>query len=331
MRIRILFPSLFLLLTSVAASQQVADTTFNTKLTKPAFTTKHPVVVIDQAHGNFHTASGRYKPLAELLRSDGYTVVEGTQKFDTTIHGDVLIIANAETDVPKGTPQPPAFTPAECDAVYEWVKKGGSLLLIADHTPYGAAAANLGAKFGVEMGKGFVFDPDTAHIVDAPTTLLYSAENKLLGEHGITRGRNDGERVRRVVAFTGQSLSVPPGATALMRIGPDAFELHTQEEMERVVPKLGYEGMNRVRTADAAYVAEMKERHGAAGKAQGIALRVGKGRVVMMGEAAMFSAQVFKFTYEGKPVEGKMGMNAEGNDDRQFALNVLHWLSGLLD
>lgn len=331
MRIAILFPSVLLVLTSVGASQQVADPTFNTTVLNPAFTTNHPVVIIDQAHGNFHTASGRYKPLAELLRNDGYNVVEGKQKFDKPIHGDVLIIANAETDVPEGAPQPPAFAPDECDAVYEWIRNGGSLLLIADHAPYGAAAANLGAKFGIEMGKGFVFDPDPAHIVDAPTALLYSAENTLLGEHGITRGRNDNERVRRVVAFTGQSLSVPPGTTPLMRFGPDAFELHTQEEMEHAGPKLGYEGMNRVRAADAAYVAEMKQRHGVAAKAQGVALKVGKGRVVIMGEAAMFSAQVFKFTFEGKPVEGKMGMNAEGNDDRQFALNVLHWLSGLLD
>lgn len=331
MQIPNLVRCVFLLLASVAAAQQVADPDFNTKVPNPAFTTKHPVVVIDQAHGNFHTASGRYKPLAELLRSDGYNVVEGKQKFDRPIHGEVLIIANAETDVPEGTPQPSAFTPAECDAVYEWVKKGGSLLLIADHAPYGAAAANLGAKFGIQMGKGFVFDPDAAHITTTPSILLYSAENKLLGEHAIMRGRNDSERVRRVVAFTGQSLSVPPGATALMRLGPDAFELHTRAEMEEVGPKLGFKGMNRFREADAAYLAEVKARHGVAGRAQGVAFRLGKGRVAMMGEAAMFSAQVFKFTFEGKPVEGKMGMNAEGNDDRQFALNVLHWLSGLLD
>jgi hypothetical protein len=26
----------------------------------------------------------------------------------------------------------------------------------------------------------------------------------------------------------------------------------------------------------------------------------------------------------------QLGMNVTGNDDRQFALNALHWLSGLL-
>jgi len=53
---------------------------------------------------------------------------------------------------------------------------------------------------------------------------------------------------------------------------------------------------------------------------------LGKGRVVVLGEAAMMSAQVV-----GPKGEGKMGMNAPGNDDRQFALNTLHWLSGLLN
>jgi hypothetical protein len=331
MRIARFFSALLLLVASVAPAQQVADSAFDTRVANPAFTSRHPTVVIDQAHGNFHTAAGRYKPLAELLRSDGYTVVEGRDKFDKPIRGDVLIVSNAETNVPDGTPQPPAFTPAECDAVHQWVERGGSLHLLADHTPYGAAAAKHAARFGIDMGQGFVFDPDSAHNIDDLTILLYSAENELLGEHAITRGRNAGERVRRVVAFTGQSLSVPPGATALMRLGANAFELHTQSELEQANPKLGYDGMDRVRAADPAYLAEVKQRHGVAGRAQGVAFTVGKGRVVVMGEAAMFSAQVYKFSYQGKVVQGKMGMNAEGSDDRQFALNVLHWLSRVLD
>ena len=61
-----------------------------------------------------------------------------------------------------------------------------------------------------------------------------------------------------------------------------------------------------------------------AGQAQGIAFKLGKGRVVMLGEAAMLSAQV-----TGRE-NFKMGMNVPGNDDRQFALNTMHWLSGLL-
>ena len=56
-----------------------------------------------------------------------------------------------------------------------------------------------------------------------------------------------------------------------------------------------------------------------AGTAQGLALSVGKGRAVVLGEAAMLTAQV----NEREP----FGMNTPGNDNRQLALNIMHWLS----
>ena len=37
----------------------------------------HPRVVIDRAHHNAHTARGKYRPFAEMLRMDGYTVKNG--------------------------------------------------------------------------------------------------------------------------------------------------------------------------------------------------------------------------------------------------------------
>ena len=51
-----------------------------------------------------------------------------------------------------------AFTGAESDAVRDWVSGGGSLLLIADHAPMGAANQILGQRFGVDMSKAFT-DP----------------------------------------------------------------------------------------------------------------------------------------------------------------------------
>ena len=53
-------------------------------------------------------------------------------------------------------------------------------------------------------------------------------------------------------------------------------------------------------------------------------MKVGKGRVVVLGEAAMLSAQVTG------PDKSPMGMNAPGNDNKQVALNIMHWLSGAL-
>ena len=64
------------------------------------------------------------------------------------------------------------------------------------------------------------------------------------------------------------------------------------------------------------------------GRAQGAALTFGQGRVVVLGEAGMLSAQVA--TVNDPPRTTRFGMNVPGYDNRQFLLNILHWLSGLL-
>jgi hypothetical protein len=61
----------------------------------------------------------------------------------------------------------------------------------------------------------------------------------------------------------------------------------------------------------------------ARGRAQGVALEWGRGRVVVPGEAGMLSAQRGR---DGAPV----GMNFPGYDNRQLVLNLMHWLSRLL-
>jgi len=57
----------------------------------------------------------------------------------------------------------------------------------------------------------------------------------------------------------------------------------------------------------------------ASGRAQALALLFGKGRAVVFGKAAMLTAQNQNF-----------GMNYSGTGNRQFSLNVMHWLTGLL-
>jgi hypothetical protein len=92
------------------------------------------------AHNNFHTPAGRYRPLAELLRNDGYRIGELRTSFAAASLDpvDVLVIANALG--PDGHEGRAAFTEDEEVAVASWVRRGGSLLLIADHVPFGSAA-----------------------------------------------------------------------------------------------------------------------------------------------------------------------------------------------
>ena len=208
-----------ILLAVSSYAQQLIDPDFKSVVERPAYPMNGPTVAIDEAHSNFHTARGQYRPFADVLRSDGYKVLASTGKFmpDTLPGVDVLIIANAYA------PSGPAFTEQECDTVRDWVREGGSLLLIADHTPYGTSAENMGDRFGVTMGKGWVFD--RSPLGNGFTSqLVFSRENGLLGVHPLLRGRDASENVTHVRSFSGQSLGVPQGATVLLRLSLTARE-----------------------------------------------------------------------------------------------------------
>jgi hypothetical protein len=304
---------------SSLAAQQISDPDFNASVETPAYTSAGPTVAIDEAHGNFHTADGRYKPFADLLRSDGYKVVAFTSTFDARSLGgiDVLVISNARNlpAVQRGDTSQSAFTAAETEAVRAWVDGGGGLLLIADHAPFGQAAESLAQRFGIAMGKGYAFDRADDELT---MTLAFSRDDGLLGDHPITRGRRGTESVLRITTFTGQSLSVPAGAVPLMKLSATAREAATPDDLNAENAAAQSPGSTQFGSRSTSL----------AGRAQGLAMTVGMGRVVVLGEAAMLSAQIASFP-DGSVV--KAGMNVPGNDNRQFALNALHWLSGLIE
>ena len=304
-----------------AAQSQTSDPDFDASVEEPAYPADGPVVVIDEAHANFHTSTGRYRPFAELLRNDGYTVVAGKTPIDRNglDATDVLVISNA-LPPPGSAPGAPAFTERESDAIEDWVRNGGSLLLIADHAPFGSAAESLGQRFGVTMGKGWVWDVREAGAA-IETRFVTSRENGLLGTHPVLRGRDASEEVRSLKAFSGQSLGVPAGASVLMKLGETAREVRNRTDLETI--RAAVAGRAAAATD---LIEELSEPVG--GRAQGIAMTFGQGRVVVLGEAAMLSAQVSR--RGDPPTATPMGMNEPGNDNRQFVLNTLHWLSGLL-
>ena len=291
----------FLFLTCVTAvAQQQPDLEFNTSVENPAYTRNGPRVMFDEAHHNFHTTDGRYKPFVDLLLNDGYKVIRNRQPFSkmTLSSYKILVISNAlgaEEDDDAGADKS-AFTDEEIQAVRDWVKDGGSLLLIADHAPFGGAAAVLASRFGVEMSKGYTFDKKNS-VAGNPTQLIFSRENKLLGSHPITEGRNEKEKINIVRSFTGQSLKGPDGSMGILNLSPTATDSPSFDAQTSV---------------------------SAAGRSQAVALKFGKGRVVVQGEAAMLSAQI------SGPEKRAMGMNVPGYDNKQYALNLMHWLSGFL-
>jgi len=310
------------LLAQALAQQQIVDPDFRPAVAKPAYPNGGPTVAIDEAHDNFHTMAGQNAPFAALLRADGYKVVASNVPFERKDLSSlrVLVVANARNlkAILAGDIDKPAFTDHECDVLVDWVRAGGSLLLIADHAPFGNAADSLARRFGVTMGKGWVFDRVSSGGIT--TQLDFSRQNGLLGKHSIISGRNDSERVNTVRAFTGESLTAPSGAIILMKLSPTARNAATPADMD--AENAAVQSPN----PDPSYGSHSTS---AAGRAQGLAMPFGKGRLVVLGEAALLSAQIIRYT-DPEPRDMKIGMNTSGNDDRQFALNIVHWLSGLL-
>ncbi len=319
----------FFLAASALAQPQVADPMFVTTVANPAYTSAGPRVLFDEAHLNFHTADGRYKPFADLLTSDGYTITRNSRRFtDDVLRGyDVLVIANAMGRDRSGSfsARRSAFTRSECLAVARWVKSGGSLLLIADHAPMGAAAARLARRFKVDMSKGYTADPRRQLDGTYASMIVYTRDAGLI-DHAITNGRDDAERIQRVIAFTGQSLSIPPQGEVILRLGDSAVDVTLPDTDNQQVLETA------VRAARRGEAVAGGARSGASGRAQLLALPFGKGRVVVSAEAAMLSAQLVSgdAAQELGTSQFPMGMNHPDCDNRQLALNIMHWLTRLL-
>jgi hypothetical protein len=303
---------------SVAAhAQQVPDREFKATVDVPAYTSTHPKVLFDEAHLNVHTADSTYAAFVGLLKSDGYEVEVNRKPFDTaTLAGfQVLIISNARGEAQRS--EKPAFTEAECDSVRDWVQAGGALLLVVDHYPTGHAAEAMAKRFGVDLGKGRTTDPPNAPADRSLAgTIVFARDKQGLGEHPITSGRSESERINRVATFTGESLKGPDGSTALLVLSPSAVDFFPSDAADGAPA-----GNGRRRRAQVG----SEPQKSAAGRSQGIAFTFGKGRVVVLGEASQLSAQL-----AGRQQQSAMGMNYAGSDNRQWAINIVHWLSGLM-
>lgn len=290
---------LLLLCFPLINAQQIGDSTYNPVIPDPAYSAgSGPVIFIDEAHNNFHTMSGRYKPFAEVLGKDGYQVRPYQTKFSVTglDSGKILVISNAlnERNTEDWTlPTPSAFTMEEINQLVDWVKNGGSLFLIADHMPFPGAAGDLAEKFGFKLNNGFAFDTSKKGGPD-----LFTKNDKTLRENFITNGRNNSESVDSVYSFTGEAFQIPEDAVPILVLSKNFITImpDTAWDFKDTTPKLSAEGWS-----------------------QGAVKKYGKGKVAVWGEAAMFSAQTVN--------DRKVGLNSPyAKYNLQLLLNIIHWL-----
>jgi hypothetical protein len=190
-----------------------------------------------------------------------------------------------------------AFSDDEVRDVHDWVRRGGALLLIVDHMPAPGAIENLASAFGAHWSNGYAQDPSSGGLI------VFKRSDGSLGEHAITNGRNSAERIDQVATFAGSAFQAF-GAQPLLTFKGEA------------VSWLPTTAGNLVPGTPSVSVKDWQ---------QGAVLTLGKGRVALFGEAAMFTAQ------RVGPNREPMGMNARNaSQNQQFLLNVMHWLTGSL-
>lgn len=285
---------LLLFLPCLVLAQQVADPDFDYPINKPSYAHgKGPLVLIDEAHNNFHTREGRYAAFARLLEADGYQVssLSSTITASALSKAKLLVISNPihESDLNNWVlPNPSAYTSTEIEAIEKWVSEGGRLFLIADHMPFGGGAGDLAKAFGFEFGNGFARNPAVQGWD------LFTKENGGLLTHEISEG------ISQVASFTGQAFTKPEKAIGIIRFPKGYISLRpdTAWRFNADTPRVDIEGQY-----------------------QGAVMHHGQGKLAVFGEAAMFTTQL------AGARRMKVGMNARGAEQNApFLVNLMCWL-----
>ncbi len=247
-----------------------------------------PIILFDEGHNNFHIANKSYYGFTKLLTADGYNI--------RALDGPFV-------DDPTATPV----------SDFQHQKNLANILVIASpcqavpcNTSIGDALTDLEVTEihqWVEQGGSLLLIIDhppfaqTTNLalafgidvnqVTVPTVVFDTANtsNNILNPNSdLVLGRNTTEAVSYVKTFTGSSFSINPNPPL------DA----TFEPILELQP----------------------------GFYQGMAIKVGAGRVYLSSEAAMFTTQLFD---DGTP----WGMHvASAAFNEQFLRNIIHWLDG---
>ncbi len=278
-------------------SQQIPDSLYLPNITKE---NRDVTVYVDAAHNNFHTINNRFYPFANVLRKSGYKVESFTEKFSKKSLANIklLVISNALHENARGPfviPTPSAFSKEEINTIKDWVKKGGALFLIADHMPFAGTSEELGKTFGFRFYDSFLLDEDMRGIFD------FNKRNKTLADHDLTKGTVRFKKVNSVRTFTGQAFQIPDKAISILK---------TTEKQTVFLP----DTMWRFNKSTKRFPAKELS--------QGAIMNLGKGRIAVFGEAAMFTAQLAGIN------RFKVGMNSpEASGNHILLLNLIEWLA----
>lgn len=318
---------------SVALTVASQDVAAQATVSRPAYPLgEGPVVLLDLGHNNFDHSE--FPPvLAEWLTQDGYVLRQLSTRFDDASLADVdIVISKNPLPARDGMrqrpgpftgriegwrlPTPSAFSQGEIEFLYDWVLSGGAFLLQIEHMPMAGAAAELVSRFNFEISDGFALDE--RHLQDlarcsgtestpasgigrrcrirrAAGSTTFRRSDGSLADHAVTNGRTFPERVDSIETGFGVAFRLPADGQSLLTFGPSHVSL---------LPDVTWE------------FDDTTQRQAIGGWSQAGIARVGSGRVALLGDSMLL----------------RSALEEEGaTANTQFTLNVIYWLSGLLD
>lgn len=280
-------------------AQQVADDQFQYTIADPQYRIGDgPLLLFDEAHNNAVTLKGTYAAFSNLLLADGYRLRSSKEKisFDGLKAAKIFITVNAMYDSENWSlPTHSAFSDQEIEILRQWVFDGGSLFLVTDHMPCGGSVEALAAAFGINVINGFALRKDGK-------AEIFSKDRNTLLSNEITNGA--AREIDSIMCWGGTGFLVPSFAHIISMLS-DEYDIYLPNDanlIKRPIP---------VHTPHVS----------GTGFANGAYLQFGKGRMVIFGDGALFSAQLHGIKSE------KRGMNhPAAKQNAQLLRNIVHWL-----
>lgn len=270
-----------------------------------------PVIVFTEGHNNYGERDS-FADMEEFLAKEGFELRQhmGSITHDALKGASILHTDNAlapENQDNWTLPTPSAFTSEEISIIYDWVHDGGSLLMVIEHMPFGGSYEDLARAFNVETSNGFAVDDRllndySEESISNAGYFVFSRDNGSLGDHAILAGRRPHERIEFVAADVGSAFRLPERAVSLITLASDAISLE---------PSVSWE-------FDSA-----TPRKPVSGWSQGGIMKVGKGRVAVLGDNFLIMAP----SHLAPPYLDSERDAVFGVYHPQFTVNLYRWLS----
>lgn len=274
-----------------------------------------PLILVDRGHNNWFWRPDETDPVMhEYLIESGFQVQSNEGAFTRKMLGGVQIVQTGNAFPPGDNedwsqPVSSAFSKGEIKLLQEWVREGGSLLVVLEHMPFPAAYADLLRAFGVEVSDGFALDGvkledlSQAGVADAGY-LVFHREDGLLADHPILNGTSGLEKIDFVTTDVGAAFRLPEGAVSLVTLGAGSVSLETRNS----------------------WVFDEKTIYReVTGWSQAGIIEYGRGWVAVLGDSFLFTAPGF---IEPPFVEHEKDIQY-GKNNHIFTQNLIRWLAGI--